>query len=378
MGPVQVLLLVDHLGRGGAAQVVINTATALDREKFSPIVCTTRKVSLSGQDELLKQAGVTLIELDRQSRLHFLAWTKLWKVLPNVSILHTHESGSNFWGRLWGKLFRVPIIITQDHTAADEKRWIVHQFDRILSRLSDSIITVSQFDRDLSIKFEKLPPHKVKTIYNGIDLTRFDGRLEKREARRRIGLPEDKHLLATIARLVPQKNHQGLLKSLTLLPESIRSTTHCLFIGTGDLENQLRNDVYNLGLQENVSFLGERTDIPIILRAIDLLVLPSHWECLPMTILEALAAKCPVVATAVGGVPEILQRVGWPLVSPNDSSGLSEAIVSVLQMSEVERDKITEFGRQVVVENFSKEASVAEIERLYHLHLTSKMDQKQQ
>lgn len=368
----RVLLLIDRLGRGGAAQVVLDVALALNCERFSPIVCTTRKAPAYGRDEILRQASVPLIELNRRSRWEFSSWAPLWRVLPTVSVLHAHESGSNFWGRLWGRLFRVPVIITQDHTTADAKRRIVHLFDRAMSPLSDRIVTVSRFDRDLSVQFEKLSPDKVVTIYNGIDVARFACELTRREARRRAGLPEDKWLLAIIARLAPQKNHQGLLEALTLLPENLRSKSHCLIVGSGELERQFRSNVHRLGLQEMVSFLGERTDVPVILGAIDLLVLPSHWECLPIIILEALAARCPIVATAVGGVPEVLNGLGWPLVSPGASSSLAEAIVSVLQMPEAERNRIAKAGRQTVIDKFSKEASVAQVERLYHSLLASR------
>jgi glycosyltransferase involved in cell wall biosynthesis len=366
----RVLLLIDRLGRGGAAQVVLNVALTLDRAKFLPIVCTTRKAPTYGQDDLLRRAGVPLIELNRSSRWQFLSWGALWRVLPTISILHSHESGSNLWGRLWGRLFRVPIIITQDHTAADEKKLIVHLFDRLMSLLSDRIVTVSEFDRDLSIRLEKLSPDTVVTIYNGIDVNRVAYELTKKEARRLSGLPEDRWLLAVIARLSPQKNHHGLFKALTLLPEDLKSQIHCLIIGSGEIENQVRGDSHRFGLQETVSLLGERSDVPTILRAIDLLVLPSHWECLPIVILEALAAKCPIVATAVGGVPEILAGLGWPLVNPGDSSGLAKAIASVLRMPGADRDRIAEAGRQAVVERFSTRASVAQVESLYHSLLT--------
>jgi len=366
----RVLLLIDRLGRGGAAQVVVNVALALNRVKFSPIVCTTRKAPTYGQDELLRQAGVPLIELNRSSRWQFLSWGALWRVLPTISILHSHESGSNLWGRLWGRLFRVPIIITQDHTAADQKRWVVHLCDRLTSPLSDRIVTVSESGRDLSIRLEKLSPDRVVTIYNGIDVNRVAYGLTKKEARPLTGLPEDRWLLAVIARLSPEKNHHGLFKALTLLPEDLRSQTHCFVIGSGEIESQVRGDSQRFGLQETVSFLGERSDVPTILRAIDVLVLPSHSECLPMVLLEALAAKCPIVATAVGGVPEALDGVGWPLVNPGDSGGLARAIASVLRMPGAERERIAEAGRKAVVERFSTRASVAQVESLYHSLLT--------
>jgi glycosyltransferase involved in cell wall biosynthesis len=369
--PPRVLLLLDRLGVGGAAQVALNLALSLDREKFLPIVCITHNMPANGQDEMLRQAGVPVIEVKRKSVWQPWAWVPLWRVLPTISILHSHGCGANFWGRIWGRIFRVPAIVTQYHIAADQKGKVFHFFDRAMEPLSNRIITVSQFDRELSICLEKLPPDKVVTIYNGVDVAKFDIQLSKTEARQQAGLPRDKWLLAIVARLDPQKNHRDLLDALTLLPEDLKSKLGCLIVGSGPLESQLRRDVEKLGLQESVSLLGERNDVPTILRAIDVLVLSSWSECLPVVILEALAARCSVVATAVGGVPEVLSGLGWPLVSPGDPKGLAEAIVSIFHMPEAKRNGIAETGRQMVMDKFNREVSVAEVEKLYQLLLSS-------
>lgn len=371
MQPHKVLFLIDRLGRGGAAQVVVNVAMSLNRERFSPMICLTRNLPMNGYDEVLRKAGVPLICLKRKSSLDVFSWKPLWKILPTIKILHSHESGSNFWGRIWGPIFKVPIIITQDHTASDEKIVISRICDRILSSLSDRIIAVSEHDRELLIHYEKLPPNKVVTLYNGIDFNKFDCKFDKDEARRKANLPEGQYLMAIVARLFPQKNHRGFFAALKLLPEEVTAKSLCLIVGGGELEIQLRKDVQKLGLQKLVSFLGERTDVPIILRALDLLVLPSDWECLPMIVLEALASKCPVVATAVGGIPEILSLVNWPTPEPRNPLALAEAIKVVFQMTEEEREQIAEFGRQTIIQKFSKESCVMELEKLYDSLLTS-------
>ena len=121
-----------------------------------------------------------------------------------------------------------------------------------------------------------------------------------------------------------------MLKAITLLPTEVRNRSYCLIIGSGPLETQLRYDVDRMDLQETVSFLGTRTDVSTILQAVVPQVLPSHWECLTIVILEALAAGCPVVATRVGGVPEILDGVGWPMVSVDDTYHLAKKIAQVL------------------------------------------------
>jgi glycosyltransferase involved in cell wall biosynthesis len=226
-------------------------------------------------------------------------------------------------------------------------------------------VTVSWFDRELLLEMERHPPDRVSVLYNGIEVPRFDVQLNQMEARRRSDLPHDKQLLAVIARLEPQKNHRGLFEALSLLPDDVRSEVHCLIVGSGYLEKRLRKEVWGWGLGNDVSFLEERKDVPTILKAIDVLVLPSHWECLPVVLLEALAAGCPIVATCVGGVPEVLAEVGWPLVGPNDPQGLAEAITEVLCMPETRRRSIAGAGRRTVKRRFSRQVAAAEAESLY-------------
>jgi glycosyltransferase involved in cell wall biosynthesis len=366
-----VLLLVDRLGRGGTAQVVLNTALGLDRERFLPIVCTTRRAPAAGQDDVLRRAGVPLISLDRASRADLSAWKPLRELLPRVSILHAHETGSNLWGRLWGRVHRVPIVITQDHTPADSKGRLKHVVDRALVPLSDRLVVVSDHDRDLAIRHEKLPPEKVSVIHSGIDVEQFADPLGRSEAGRPAGLPASRHVLAVVGRLVPQKNQASLLRALALLPSQLRAETHTVFIGDGHLEGELRLLAEDLGVRDSVSFLGPRQDVGEILRAIDLLVLPSNSECLPIVLLEALAAGCPIVATSVGGVPEILGELSWPQVPPDDPSALADGIRRVLTMPEAERASLTEVGRETVRAEFSREAFSARVESLYDSLLSS-------
>jgi len=370
--PIRVLYLIDRLGRGGAAEVVVSSALALDRKRFWPIVCVTRDMPMNGHDEILQKAGVPLILLRRKTFFDVLSWKRLLNILPTVEILHSHESGSNFWARLLGTFFRVPHIIIQEHTASDEKKPIVRFCDRVLSKLSDRIIAVSEFDRKLLIREEKLAPDKIQTIYNGIDINKFNGELGKQEARRRANLPDKRILLAIIARLVPQKNHASLFKALQQLPEDIKAKGHCLVVGAGPLESELRQKSRDLHLEQMVSFLGNRTDVPVILQGIDLLVVSSHWECLPMTILEALAAKCPMVTTAVGGISEIIGNVGWPLVERDNPQALAKGIEDVFRLNEEQLAGLKEFGRRIVEEKFSKEESVRQLEKLYTSLLGSK------
>ena len=371
MAPNRVLFLVDRLGRGGAAEVVVNSALGIDPIRYSPVVCVTRDMPSHEHVDILRQSGVPLILLKRKWCLDLFAWRHLRGVLSTTKILHSHESGSNFWGRILGVIFRIPIVIIQEHTASDEKPFIVRICDRLLKAFSDRVIAVSEHDRELLIHLEKYSPQKVVAIYNGIDLNKFDYKLKKLEARQKARLPKGKYLIAVIARLVHQKNHLAFFSALNMLSKEIKSDIHCLIVGGGKLEMQLRARVNQCGLQDIVSFLGDRGDVPTILRAIDLLVLSSHWECLPMIVLEALAAECPLVATEVGGIPEVLDSVGWPLVAPNDPLALATAIEQVFGMTEIQLKRTAELGKHHLTEKFSRGASVKQIEKLYDSLLPS-------
>lgn len=372
MKPAKVLMVIDRLGRGGVAQVTMNLALSLDRRKFEPIVCTTRQKPAHGHDIILRDAGVTLIELKRRTRLDLLSWRPLWPLLPQTDILHTHLSGSNFWGRLWGTYFRVPIIITHEHAPADEKLWYEHAVDRLLSPLSHKIIAVSDYDRARYVARERIDPQKIETVYVGIDTDRFAPRQLPAQARRQLNLPLDKKIIIVIARLMAQKNHHGFLDAWLQLPSVLRNSSHCLFVGSGNLEAELRQRVSDQELAHQIEFLGERSDIPELLTAADLMVLPSLFECLPSVISEAMATGCPVVATAVGGVPEMIADVGWPLPPPNDPAALAQAITTVLQMPVDRRQTAVRHGQERVQQLFSKESSVANIQALYERLLAAR------
>lgn len=372
MATHNVLLLLDQIGSGGAAQVVLNLALSLDRDRFSPVVCATRVSPTNGRERLLEEAGIPFLRLNRRCTWDLAPWHPLWRRLPDTSILHSHCYGSNFWGRLWGRVFRVPVVIAQDHHRADDKPLFYRLLDPLLGPWTDGIVTVSEFDRRLSIQVEGHPRSRIVSIHNGIDVSRFETQLSQLEARRVGGLPEEDGLVAVIGRLTPVKNHRGLFRALAALPEDVRSGIRCLVVGSGPLDARLRDYVEERGLQEEVCFLGNREDIAVILRAADVLVLPSYRECLPMVILEALAAGCPIVATREGGIPEVLDGLGWPLVDPHDTPGLANAIVRVLAMSPSESLRIAESGRERVSRKFSREVSALRVEEMYHRLLASK------
>jgi len=362
---VKVLQLVDRLGGGGVAQVALNTVLGLNRDVFEPLVCTTRTLPTLDHAAMLGDAGIELIELPRKSQFDIFAWRKLLRILPECTIIHSHDSTSNLYGRLWGELFKVPIIIAHDHLSADIKTRSASVGDKLLKNWSDRHIAISEANKAMMISYEGHQAENISLIYNGIDLARFQLGISKHCARTKIGLPQDKKVITMIANFTPAKNHTRLFQAIKLIETNFAGKICCFVVGEGPLEEQIKQSVTQIGVQDLVQFGGQRSDIPLVLRASDVLVLPSVSESLPITILEALAAGCPIVTTPVGGIPEILEGVAWPMVDPSDPQQIANAIVEVLNMPDEKRQQIVKKGRERVESTFSRQVYVSKIEELY-------------
>lgn len=364
-GQIRVVHLLDSLDHGGAAQVLVDMVTGLDKQRYAPLVCLTHSSAISPRAQELINHNIPLLMLDRRGPYDVIVWKALLGALSETAILHSHSESSNTWARLWGTLMGVPIIITQEHKAPDRKYLIFKILDRILSPLSTRIIVVSEYDRQRIVAFEGHKTNKVVTIYNGIAAERFALPLSKKEARIRANLPTEGKLLAIIGRLEREKNHELFLEALAQLHKQFSGALHAIIVGSGSRRLELETLVERSGLGCQVSFLGERSDIPIILKAIDGVVISSSWECLPLVTLEALAAKCPVVATDVGGVREALKGGEAGLIVPcGDVLALVNAMIMILEQPEATSAKV-DIGYEWVTHRFCKERMLCDLQELY-------------
>jgi glycosyltransferase involved in cell wall biosynthesis len=201
-------------------------------------------------------------------------------------------------------------------------------------------------------------------MYNSVDFDRFQNVPSRREARFQLGLPQDAPILICIASLEVQKGHacliEAMLKVRAACPRAL-----LLLVGNGGLRRKLEKDVEIGQLLRNVTFLGHRTDIPLLLAAADLFVLPSLWEGFGLVLAEAGASGLPAVATSVDGIPEIIKhRVTGLLVQPGNKDLLAEAIVTLLQ-DDRRRLEMGEQALNLMKERFSMSAVAERMASLY-------------
>jgi glycosyltransferase involved in cell wall biosynthesis len=243
-------------------------------------------------------------------------------------IVHTHMFASNLLGRVAAMLAGVPVVVSTVQLIAEREKWWEILLDRALQFKTDMMISSSEAVRRSFIK-RGIREDKIITIYNGIDFSRFDG-VDGGEARNKIrlefGVDDSSFLVGTVARLRRVKGIGYLIEAARHIVETIPDARF-LVVGDGPQKAELEHKVEQFDLSSEFIFAGTRWDVPAILSALDLFVLPSLSEALGIAVIEALLMRIPVVATNVGGVPEIVRsgETGL-LVPPRDPTRLAEAI----------------------------------------------------
>lgn len=371
--PIQVMHVVMDLDIGGGQATILAALRYHSPEAFNITICCLGQAGALA--EKAKQMGGNVLSLDRQGLKNDPR--TLWELIRlmrhrHVAVVHTHlYCRSNVYGRAAAALARVPVSIATEHggiTVHTHKRWLA---DRILEPFTNGFIAVSHAVKEQMVQRQGLPAHKIQVIYNGVDPDQFHVRESQAVARLTLGLPVGVPVIGCIARLDLIKGHSYLIDAMTQIRAHLPQAT-LLIVGTGTAQAILREQVQKRGLSRAVLFLGERRDIPTLLRAMDLFVLPSLDEGLGIALIEAMAMELPVVATNVGGIPEVVDngQTGI-LVPPRDSEALAQAIVALLK-DEAKRCRMGMLSKERVLAQFTAQRYVAQLENFYQSLLQAK------
>ncbi len=377
MSRIKVLHVVRPAA-GGMKNHLINLVRYTDKKRFDVTVACPLNTAL--WDELTA-LGVQTFPIPLVGELSptrdYAAVHSLVKYLnqSGTTILHAHSSKGALVGRLAALMARTPVVIFTAHNSIFYEEWpewkkkLFATVERFLARFTDKIITVSDALKQELMEREGLPAKQLTTIYNGIEVEKFAAKVDTMSVRRSLNIPELGPVVGTIARLAPQKGVSYFLKAASLLKEY---QVNFLVVGDGPLRETLEQEATELGLQNRVIFAGQRENIAEILSVLDIYVLPSVTEGLPLTILEAMAAGKPVVATRVGGVPEAIAEGKTGLVVPSrDPEALAVALAGLIG----ERDRLIRMGangQKHVKEKFTVSMMVEKTKQLYNQLLTEK------
>jgi glycosyltransferase involved in cell wall biosynthesis len=342
-----------------------------DRQRYQMIFATLNPMADWLREYMLAQ-GVECFSCDCRQRYEYpLGLLKLANYLrrENVDILHTHLFEPSVIGLLAGTLARTKLRVEtrhySDYHTRINKRWHV-RLDQLCTRLSHGVIAVSQHTADHMISEEQAPPEKLHVVLNGIDFARVKRSDDYDRIRiRREFADAETPLLLIAARLHPEKGYEYLFQAMTALKLRFNGKIKLLVAGAGPFLPHYQEMVRTLKCDDVVTFLGFRKDLPDLMAAVDLFVLPSVAEAFGLVLAEALYLGTPVVSTRVGGIPEIVEDgVDGLLVPPANEHALADAITDLLN-DPARREQMSGVGRDKVVAKFRFEEMVRSYEAIY-------------
>jgi len=352
---LNVMQIIENLDIGGAQEVVRTLVQYLAADDCQPVVCTFKDGPLRRD---IERAGIEVEVLPARRysivALPLFVWdmVRICKSLAalvnryDIDVVQTHLlRGLDFLVLLLLYTTRLRVVLWTFHSARFEltafrlpqHKWMSapkkysHRFlYRVTSRLASSFIAVSDTVKQSIVETIGPIQDKITVIYNGVDVNRYGKPVDRVGVRAQLGLEANTRLIAVVATLREPKGHRYLIAALASIVMRYPDL-HALFIGDGDLREELQAQVEGLNLGDTIHFLGSRSDVPELLAASDLFVLPSLWEGLPMSLLEAMATGLPIVATQVSGTVQVmLPNETGILVPPGDTRELARAIDRLL------------------------------------------------
>lgn len=395
MENIKVLHIITRFDKGGSAQNTYLSLLGLKKKKYQLSLVSGlslesemkyEEIKAKEKDiQILESEGIEFIQcpflLRRINVIKDLkAFFDIWRIIKkyNPLIVHTHSSKAGLLGRLAAKLARVPIIIHTPHGHVffgyfgSFKTKIFIILERFVSRITDKIVALTNEEKKDYIKFRIANEDKFDVIYSGIELNKFKELPfnENQNFKRELGIPENYLVVGTVGRLVPVKGPEFLIEAAKYI---ISKYPEVFFIFTGDgpLEQNLERQAFKSGIKDNIIFLGWRNDIAGIISVYDIFALPSLNEGMGRVLVEAMALGKPIVASNVGGIPDLVThgKNGF-LVPPKNPEKLAKYI-QILIGDKEKRKKMGQAGKEMV-KNFSKEKMVEKIANLYEELLTQK------
>jgi len=323
---INIMHIVFSLDTGGAERMVYELAKRLDKGNFDCSVC-----SLTGEgvfSNRLRKAGINVFCINKSKGVDFSLFLKLVKIFKKerIDIVHTHDSSTILYGTIAAKLAGVPCVINTEHGGIYFETPRKKIISRFLWRLNNRVVCVSNSIKN-DLNQMGLLNSKAEVIPNGIGLDKFDIEVDIKQKRKELGLSSSDFVICSVGRLSKEKNQKMLIDSAEYILEEIPNAKF-IIVGDGPLKENLQYLVHSKGLEKYVIFLGEREDVPEILKISDCFVNCSNYESFGLAIVEAMASGIPVVATDSGGVGEIIRNdeIGT-LIFRNDTKGLIEAVV---------------------------------------------------
>ena len=348
---MKILYVITGLGQGGAERVVCDLADEMFKKGHEvKIAYLIGDVLTKPEHEEIEVIKVNLSDF----KTLLPAYIKLSKIIKKFKpdVVHSHMVHANILTRLVRMLVPINKLISTAHNSNEggKLRMLVY---RITHNLADVTTNVSNEAVKAFESMRAVPCDEMRAIYNGIDLDKFFYDLNARsEIEQELNINSDDKIILAVGRLSEQKDYPNLLNAIHALKKECDFAFKLIIVGEGELRALIENTIDRLDIRDNVVLLGRRDDIPQLMSAADLFVLPSKYEGFGLVVAEAMACQCLVVATDCGGVAEVLNNPDF-LIPPSNALALKNKIKFALELTDEDRMHTLDKNLNYVRKNFS-------------------------
>jgi glycosyltransferase involved in cell wall biosynthesis len=387
MSRIKVIHVITRFDKGGAAENTFLTVKGLEAIGYEVILirglsyesnmgpAETKAVEKCLEDA--DRSGVKILTLpELVRRIYPLDDLKtLYKLITIFSeerphIVHTHTSKAGFLGRWAARLAGVHVIIHTPHGHVFWgyfNKWKTKAYiflERLTATITDRIVTLTGQEKRDHLRYHIAHENKFTVIHSGVDLSRFsDSQVDPDAVKKRLEIPKGTFVVGTVGRLTHIKGHKYLIEAARKILLTRPDMTF-IFLGDGELINDLKAQAASLGIYDKVKFLGWREDVAEVMATFDLFVLPSLNEGMGKVLVEAMAMGKPIIASKVGGVSDLVKNEeNGLLVPPEDAEAIARSI-SILHSDPMKRKAMGEKGKAIAVE-YGADSMVQKINRLY-------------
>jgi len=370
--PVRILH-VTATTTGGIGLLLLYLAKHLDKKKFDVTVAFGPGYML---DEEFFKEGISVYTISISRKIAPFSIVKgflqIYRLIKEkrFDIVHSHTSVGGLIGRIAGKLAGVPVVIWSIHGFASHegqnrfKKYFFLLIEKLLDKFTDHYVAVSEALKKEGIQNRILTSNKITVIHNGIELRNYNKNFNVIQKKKELGIEMSRTIIGTVTRFEPQKAIHDFLVSVSYVKKTYPDIK-VVIAGDGPLRREIEKLINDLKLNDNITLLGWRNDVPEILAVLDIFCQSSLWEGCPMVLLEAMAVGKPIIATDVGGVKEIVEDDNTGiLVPPADPKAMGDAIVKLINNKE-KAIKMGMNGRKRAESFFNMDFMLTKYERLY-------------
>lgn len=368
--PTAIAHLIATNFYGGPEKQIVTHALRLDKDRFRFVLISFIDNGAPNElVEIARERGVEVIEVHVRNAFDPRTIVKIAAILRNnkIDLLCAHGYKANVIGRLASWFTGIPqIAVSRGWTAENKRIRIYEKLDRWFLQFANHIVAVSEGQKAKIVSYG-ISYANISVIHNAIDLAMFPD--SGTQIRTELGIPNDGVVVASAGRLSPEKNQLGMIEVAKRVVNR-NANVYFVIFGEGFLRKELEKSIREAGLESRFFLPGFRIDLQALYHDIDIFMLPSFTEGLPNVALEAFAAKKPIIASLVGGNPEVVQdEVSGYLTSPDDFSAMEARIIKLAADKSL-RSKMGEAGQRFVEDRFAFEAQTRCYEQLYERIVT--------